>query len=282
MARRGAWLTVGRQRLRFQPAGRPGGLPAVALHGGPGLDHSYLRQALAPLEGRLELFYLDLRGCGRSRGPAHFAHFDWHAWVEDVEALRAHLGLERWLVIGHSFGAALAVLHALERPHRVSGLLLCAPSLAPGRPGDPPRRATAGALAALGAAISEPAQSDAAFRRRVLAAQPAYFARPVTPAQRAAFARMRLRAAPFDFAKRHVLPTLDLRARLGEVAVPTLVVAGDQDFLLPPQEARALAERFPHGRLALLDGCGHFPGLERSRDFARVLRGWLDDAGLAR
>lgn len=281
-SRRGWWLPVRGGHLWFEVAGRPDGLPAVTLHGGPGLDHSYMRLALAPLEARLRMFHLDLRGCGRSDGPKSFARFDWHTWVDDVEALRRHLGVDRWVVVGHSFGAPLALLHALEQPEHACGLVLWSPTLAPtvlgGRlPGLP-----VAALAALEAILSEPTQSDAAFRRRSLAAQPAYFASRLRPAQRAAFARMRLRAAPFDFAKRHVLPTLDLRARLCAVAAPALVVAGDQDFLLPPQEARALAERLPHGGLALLRRCGHFPGLERSRDFARALRGWLDEAGLAR
>ncbi len=268
-------------RLWYQPAGRRGGLPAVTLHGGPGLDHAYVGRALAPLEGRLDLAHLDLRGCGRSEGPGDFSGFDWRTWVDDVEALRRHLGVERWLVIGHSFGAALAVQYALEQPGRVSGLVLWAPCLAPAAPGERLARRPAAELEALGRLLGDPAQGDAAFRQRTLAALPAYFRRRPTPAQREPFVRAHLRAAPFDFAKRQVLPRLDLRPELQSVSAPTLVVAGDSDFLVSPQAAREIAGLLPHGRLTLLDRCGHFPGLERQRAFCAAVRGWLVQEGLS-
>ncbi len=95
------------------------GPPVVLVHGGPGL-WDYLGPVAALIERRARAFRYDQRACGRStgEGPHTIARH-----VADLEALRDHWGLERFTVIGHSWGASLALHYALEHPERLAGMV---------------------------------------------------------------------------------------------------------------------------------------------------------------
>ncbi len=109
--------------LYWEQCGNPAGKPAVMLHGGPGAgcspDH---RRQFDPERYNVTLF--DQRGCGRSTPHASLeANTTWHL-VEDIERLRALVGVEQWLVFGGSWGSTLALAYAQTHPERVSELVL--------------------------------------------------------------------------------------------------------------------------------------------------------------
>jgi proline iminopeptidase len=122
-------LEVGEgQRLYWEACGNPQGKPALVLHGGPGSGcTAEMRRYFDPAAYRVVLF--DQRGCGRSRPHASAALPDlaanttWHL-LADIERLRLHLGLERWLVFGGSWGSTLALLYAECHPQQVTELVL--------------------------------------------------------------------------------------------------------------------------------------------------------------
>jgi len=109
--------------LYFEESGNPQGKPAVFLHGGPGGGtDAKMRQFFDPQRYRIVLF--DQRGCGNSRPHASLVdNTTWHL-VEDIERLREHLGVERWLVFGGSWGSTLALAYAQTHPQRVTELVL--------------------------------------------------------------------------------------------------------------------------------------------------------------
>ncbi len=109
--------------IYWEVCGNPDGLPAVFLHGGPGAgsspDH---RRLFDPARYRVLLF--DQRGCGRSTPHASLeANTTWHL-IADIERLRRMLGVERWLVLGGSWGSCLALAYAQTHPERCHGLIL--------------------------------------------------------------------------------------------------------------------------------------------------------------
>ena len=109
--------------LHFELCGNPAGTPVVFLHGGPGggtiPDH---RRFFDPAAYRIALF--DQRGAGKSTPHASLEdNTTWHL-VSDIEALRKHLGVERWQVFGGSWGSTLALAYAETHPERVSELVL--------------------------------------------------------------------------------------------------------------------------------------------------------------
>ncbi|GAA3641590.1 prolyl aminopeptidase [Lentzea roselyniae] len=124
-------------RVYWEVVGDPDGKPAVYLHGGPGAGCSVnARKALAG--GRYRLVLFDQRGCGRSLPHASDPAVDMSVnttehLIADMEKLREHLGVEKWLVFGGSWGTTLGVAYAQRHPERVSEMILIAVTLASAR-----------------------------------------------------------------------------------------------------------------------------------------------------
>lgn len=121
--RTGRLRVSGPHELYFEESGNPQGKCVVFLHGGPGGGtEPRMRRYFDPARYRIVLF--DQRGCGKSTPFASLEeNTTWHL-VEDVEALRRHLGVERWLVFGGSWGSTLALAYAETHPERVTELVL--------------------------------------------------------------------------------------------------------------------------------------------------------------
>jgi proline iminopeptidase len=115
-------------QVYWELCGQPSGKPAVVLHGGPGSGcGAWWRSWFDPDAYRIVLF--DQRGCGRSRPYAGDPMSDLganttHHLVADIEQLRGHLGIERWLVLGGSWGSTLALAYAQRHPDRVTEMVL--------------------------------------------------------------------------------------------------------------------------------------------------------------
>ncbi len=122
-------LDVGDGQLMYwEVCGNPDGKPAVVFHGGPGSGAgAFWRRFFDPAKYRVVLF--DQRGCGRSTPDAALPDADlstnttWHL-VADIERLREHLGIEKWLILGASWGATLAFAYAETHPAAVSEIVL--------------------------------------------------------------------------------------------------------------------------------------------------------------
>ncbi len=118
------WLSTGSaHELYYEECGSRDGKPVVVLHGGPGgAINPTMRRFFDPARWRVALF--DQRGCGRSRPNASLdANTTWDL-VDDIERLRRHLGIEKWVVFGGSWGSTLALAYAIRHPERVGGLIL--------------------------------------------------------------------------------------------------------------------------------------------------------------
>ncbi|WP_410633053.1 prolyl aminopeptidase [Amycolatopsis sp. cmx-4-83] len=117
-------------RVYWETCGNPGGKPALVLHGGPGQGCTPgMRRVFDPARYRAVL--VDQRGCGRSLPHASdpatsLRHNTTDHLVADLERLREHLGIERWLLTGGSWGTTLALVYAERFPHRVSEIVLSA------------------------------------------------------------------------------------------------------------------------------------------------------------
>ncbi|MFM2128880.1 MAG: Proline iminopeptidase [Pseudomonadota bacterium] len=113
----------GRHRMFYELSGRPDGVPVVFLHGGPGAGtHAHHRRYFDPRHYRIILF--DQRGAGRSEPFGELADNTTAHLVADMEKLRRHLGVERWLLFGGSWGSTLALAYAETHPDRVMAMVL--------------------------------------------------------------------------------------------------------------------------------------------------------------
>lgn len=251
--------------LHVEEHGNPAGIPALVLHGGPGSGTSpVLRRAFDP--SRYRLVCPDQRGAGLSTPAGSVAANTLAHLLADLRTLRAHLKIQRWLVVGGSWGATLALLHALDEPHAVSGLLLRNVFLARASDIDAFFRAagcgTLDHLARVFAEGTAAGQRAAAFCWSQAEQRLAGIS-PVPPRDDAALERLVQRYRVQSHYLRHRCwladaPLLERCAQLPDV--PTLLLHGTEDAICPPQGAAALAQVLgARATLRWVNGAGHDP-----------------------
>jgi proline iminopeptidase len=121
--RRGHLAVSALHQLYFEECGNPHGIPALFIHGGPGAGaDARARRFFDPDAYRIIVF--DQRGCGRSLPHASLVENTTWDLVTDIEKLRAHLSIDRWLVFGGSWGSTLALAYAQSHPDRVAHMVL--------------------------------------------------------------------------------------------------------------------------------------------------------------
>jgi proline iminopeptidase len=109
--------------MYWEQSGNPRGVPVLFLHGGPGAGAAAAhRRFFDPRSYRIVVF--DQRGCGRSTPHAELTNNTTLHLLDDIEALRQHLGIERWLLFGGSWGSTLALAYGIHFPHRCLGFVL--------------------------------------------------------------------------------------------------------------------------------------------------------------
>ena len=115
--------TTDGHQIYVEESGEPQGIPVIYLHGGPGGGISpFIRRLFHPRKYRLISF--DQRGCGKSTPFLSLENNTSSHLLADIELIRAHLGISKWLVSGGSWGSTLALLYAIAHPQRVSGMIL--------------------------------------------------------------------------------------------------------------------------------------------------------------
>jgi proline iminopeptidase len=272
--------------IYVETVGRADGIPAVYLHGGPGSgcqpDH---RRLFDPERFHAVLF--DQRGAGRSRPKGRREHNTLPDLIADMETIREKFGFPRWMVVGGSWGATLALAYAQAHPNRVSGIVLRATFL--------------GTRSELEAAFldalprfhpdlnddflkvlppKERKQPLDAYWRRILDADPAVHG----PAARAwhdteqilsTHAPGRVRLDPNSLHSSRTLPTTpfmeahyfqnDCFMKPGQLLAQSrkldrihgLIVQGRYDLLCPPATSHALAATWPGSEVRVVEGAGH-------------------------
>jgi len=247
----------------------------VLLHGGPGFDHSPFKAFFGPLAGRVQLVYYDHRGMGRS-DASDPSNWNLATWADDLADLLAQLGITRPILLGQSFGGFVALEYAVTRSAGLAGLVLSSTG-ARHVPGD-----CYEAFARLGGPIARAAceaffdrPCDETFTRYCADAMGHYNTMPQDPLIR----RRQLTAtAVLHHFWATELRSFDLRPRLPRITCPTLVVAGEEDPITPPQRSREIAAALDPARtrLCLLPGAGHGAYRDTPDDFEEALTAFLD------
>jgi proline iminopeptidase len=254
---------VGRTWYRVTGAG--GRTPLVCLHGGPGSTHNYFRP-LERLADERRIVLYDQLGCGRSDRPEH----EWSlaVFTEELDRLREHLDLDRVHLLGTSWGGMLALEHAFAHPESVHGLILSSTLACADEWVVEVKR--------LRDAID--GEDDdavlAEFERRH------FFRGESEPLE---LARMREEKSPAvyeamwgrnEWTMTGALGGWDVRARLGELKMPTLILRGAHD-LSTPAISKTLTTGIPHAREIVFEESSHTPVLEETERYLRTVREFL-------
>lgn len=259
--------------------------PAVfLLHGGPGVDHASFGTYLDPLSQRYRLLFVDQRGHGRS-APSDESTWTLTQLADDVDALaRAH-GLDRFAVLGHSFGAFVALQHAVTHPDTAAPTILCGAV--------PSTSYFAGVESALAAV--EPAalreQVGAAMERQLTDLTPAQALRSINDQLPFLFAdttdhrideyeRRTSDVVCAPRAMRHFVANdyggIEVEDLLDRITAPVLALTGRHDRITPVAAADSIATRVPRGEILVLEHSGHFPFVEENKKFLDGVTRFLD------
>lgn len=270
-------------RIYVEQCGRPDGVPVFVFHGGPGGGCSpAMRRYFDPAVYRVILF--DQRGCGRSRPHASVeANTTWHL-VADIEAIRAALGIERFIAFGGSWGATLALVYAITHPERVRHLVLRGVFLSTRAELDWFYGGGAGAFypdlwARFVAAVSEEERDDliAAYHRRLFSGNllEETKAARVWAAWENALASVQSAGmfgeSPADYARafarleNHYFVNAGflesdgwIMANRGRIEhIPAVIVQGRYDMICPPVSASKLASGWAKADLRIIPMAGH-------------------------
>jgi proline iminopeptidase len=257
------------------------GYPLVLMHGGPSLDHTTLLP-LQPLADQFTLIFYDHRCNGRSDG-AEVSSMTFENLTADADALRQKLGFDQWAVLGQSFGGNVALEYALRYPQSLSHLVLIntggdqwwvnhnAPEILA------KRGYSESAVAAARRFYNGQLDPDEVFPT-VQKFLKAYnynnsLRRVAKDIVLGHMPKMRPEALVFGYSQ--LLKGWTVMDRLGEIKVPTLVMAGRHDFLFPPEHQAILTDRLPNARLEIIECAGHNPQSERPAEVIELVKGFL-------
>jgi proline iminopeptidase len=245
----------------------------IAIHGGLGFDHGYLKPALDQFRDEAQVILVDLRGHGRSSRPPLEA-CGLEEMADDIAALCTRLGIRRPILFGHSAGGFVALHTVLRHPGLVGGLVLCnsaatrAPVIDEENVPEPTlaSRATPEALAVAMRLSSGDLTEETVSAFATIVAP--YYAAP----DHMAFVTGWLALSTLNQAMlRHFLrslgPSYDVRMQLGAINVPTLILSGSHDWACTPGASRLLAREIPAATLIRFEESGHFPFHEEPRKF---------------
>ncbi len=268
----------------FKRVGGGAGLPLLAIHGGPGLPHNYLR-SLERLANEREVIFWDQLGCGNSECPSNPELWTMERSVAEMDAVVQALGLDRFHIFGNSWGAMLAQQYVLDVTSgavslTISNSIASIPQFS-------------GMVARLKSDLHPATQSaidrheaagttySAEYQDAIRTWNETYLCRvrPWPTELLEAFANMGTEIfetmfGPSDF---HIVGTIrnwDVFDRLAEITLPTLVLAGRFDECVP-EHMWEMHQRIAGSQFELFESSAHMPFIEEPDRFDQVMRGFL-------
>lgn len=278
-AEQGSLVKAPGAQLYVERRGGGAALPLVVVNGGPGFDHNYLHASDAwdVLGKNRPVVFYDQRGNGRSPALKTGQTCTVADHIEDLEAVRVHLGAERIDLLGHSWGGYLVMAYAARHPEHVAHLVLCdsaAPKFGETRilfgdvyPETVARRDALGFAEALGDAAAIGANIKEYLSMLFVSGEKrdAFLAH----AGDYHYDRSINQALTADRAR------FDLNPELQKFHFPTLVITGRFDANVAPSTAWKIYRAIAGSRFVVFERSGHLPFYEEPEEFVRVVEGFL-------
>ena len=249
----GSGLVPDRAQMREKPV-------AFLIHGGPGADHSSYKPTFSPLSRKMQLVYFDHRGQGRSaRGDKSTYTLDNN--VEDMEALRQYLGLNKIVVIGGSYGGMVALTYATRYPQNVSHLIAIATV--------PDSRFLKRAQEILEERGTQEQNAIAQYLwngnfetenqlRNYFRLMRSMYSVTYDPnAKQESWDRTIHSVDAINVAFGGFLRTYNILGELPKITAPTLVIGGRHDWICQPEFSEEIANAVPNSDLRIFENSGH-------------------------
>jgi proline iminopeptidase len=280
----GRFVGIGDTDLWVVEQGSPDGYPLILLHGGPGDDHHEFADYLDPLGDRFRLILVDQRGNGRSMDS------DDSTWTiqqhaADVVLLARALGVERYAVLGHSYGAFVALQNAVDFPGMASQSIVSSGVASVRWLADLEDKLAAFEPIELREQVQRSWAAESSvetaedFARIMHDQMPWHFGDPRDP--RIAEYEEKTAGAVYSprilkiFAASGYGP-IELEDRLAEIGHPVLVLAGRLDRTCTPEAAESMAAGIPGAELRIFERSGHMTFVEEQDAYVVTVRDFLD------
>lgn len=275
------YVQIQNAKIFYQTQGQ--GYPVLVVHGGPGLDQTYLQPQLFELADKHQLIFYDQRASGKSlQSVDHYNNININQFVSDLEGVRAKLGLKKFILMGHSWGGLLSMYYAIKQPEHLSGLILLntAPADYKGQKAfvDNFVERTSNIKKDIAPLFSyeefkkQNASEISELYRKVFSA---YFHNPsdvkkLNLAFNVESARSGFRVNEEMSKTAWLSPGIDLFPNLKKLNIPTLIIHGKQD-IVPVWTAKEINLAIKDSKLVILEDCGHFPYIERPNEFKKAV-----------
>lgn len=275
------FIPVKQGKLFYQTFGK--GDPILVLHGGPGLDQTYLQPQMLELAKDHQIIFYDQRGSGKSLlTPMNEEYININQFVEDLEALRKELALEHFILLGHSWGGFLAMNYSLHYPEHINGLILMdsAPADFKGQQEfltefskriEPIKNEIAPLLNYEKFKLLNAEEITRLYRIEFTV----YFYDPKKVSQlnldiNDQSAQSGGQVMNLMLKTSWMKPNINLFPELRKLKIPTLIIHGKHD-IVPIQTAKEIKEAIPKAQLVILDQCNHFPYIEQPEKLFKLI-----------
>jgi proline iminopeptidase len=251
------------------------------LHGGPGGDHLRYKIHSIELQEVAQLVFIDHRGCGLSKKTRQ-SDYTLENNIEDIEALRKHLGLQRISIFGTSYGGMVAQGYAIRYPHNVDKLILAvtAPSY---RFLNEARqlikeRGTPQQIAICEHVWNGTFKSHAHVMKFFKLMEPFYSTtskknhKKLYAKSKTVFSHLALNEG---FRPDGFLRSFDFIPQLKKITSPTLVIAGEKDWICSPGQARTIARHIPNSTLKIFKKSSHAVAIDVHDDYIKTIQNFL-------
>ena len=266
-----------------------GKAPLILLHGGPGSTHNYFEvlDRIADEDDRQLVMY-DQLGCGNSYLNGHPELWNQNTWLDELEALRAHLGLDVCHIPGQSWGGMMQIAYAIERkPQGVRSFIISS-----GHPSSSlweqeglrrVKMLSQQMQDAIREALSTGNFSGPAYDEAVAEYMRRYCDYPVRPDSPECLRRPKRRGAeaylygwgPNEFAPTGSLRSFEYVDRLGEIGIPSLICSGVSD-LCSPLIAKTMYDGIPDSRWELFAHSHHMCFVEETNRYCQLITHWMN------
>lgn len=249
------------------------------LHGGPGGDHLRFKQTTLELQNLAQLVFIDHRGCGRSKKTKQ-ADYTLENNVEDIEALRKHLGLDKICILGTSYGGIVAQAYAIRYPKNVDKLMLVvtAPSY---RTFDESReilynRGTPAQIKA-GHMLWDGNFKDARAVGKFFKTMESLYSNVAAKQKKRKPVKTQTvwSAEALNEGFGGFLRHFDFVPDLKKIKCPTLVLGAEDDWVCPPSQSRIIAKHIPNAKLKIVKNSGHSLSVDQNKTYLHELKRFL-------
>ncbi len=253
----------------------------LVLHGGPGADHTIHRPSFDCLSDVAQVLYVDQRGQGRS-APAEPREWNLARWGDDIHSLCEALGVQRPIILGHSFGGMVAMSYGIRHPEAPIGLVFSC-TYARQNIDRTARRClelggeeVANAAREMWAHPTEAAMTE--YNRLVL---PFYMRRPIVAADIDSMRRASSNSEIGLHFARSEMQSFDFLSELNTIRCPTLVIGAALDPVCPIEDQQELFEALPaeHRRFERLEDCSHIAWEDDADRYFAAVRGFIAELG---